>query len=232
MQILHCLYSQKSFVSIQSCWGSITWRRFRTRAQWSSSCALAHGAFSHHSMLYNLWSSLDPQAPPWPTEMPAVLCSITAQQQAKQATPPWLLEWGNGVLMNMRTQPKTVVLILHYHTSTDISSFWVVWQGMCSKITVSPCYPCTDSWADSSGAVVWAVGSNKWPWWVCPSLGILCHYGESGGSVARVGQRCGRAARGQGLVSDRGFLTGARLLWPQLLQSLPSSHTRRRRAKA
>lgn len=35
---------------------------------------------------------------PDPTEMAAVLCSVTAQQQA---TPPWILKWGKGDLMSI-----------------------------------------------------------------------------------------------------------------------------------
>lgn len=44
-------------------------------------------------------------------------------------------------------------------------------------------------------------------------------------SVARRWVRdVGHAAGGQGLISDRGFLTGARLPCSQLPQSPPSSH--------
>lgn len=135
----------------------------------------------------------------------------------------------------LRTGPKTVVVILQYHASTDTSQFWVVWWGYVFKITVSPCYPYTASGADCSGSVVWAVGSNKSPWWLCPSLGILCSDWESGVSVARSwGRDAWPAARGQGsqgLISKHGFLTRARLQCSQLVQSLSSSHTRRRRAK-
>lgn len=135
----------------------------------------------------------------------------------------------------LRTGPKTVVVTLQYHASTDTSQFWVVWWGYVFKITVSPCYPYTASGADCSGSVVWAVGSNKSPWWLCPSLGILCSDWESGVSVARSwGRDAWPAARGQGsqgLISKHGFLTRARLQCSQLVQSLSSSHTRRRRAK-
>lgn len=93
----------------------------------------------------------------------------------------------------MRTGPKAVVVILHYCGSTD-TSFRVVWWGILFEITVSPC--CL--WSRFLRAVVWAVGSNKSPWWLCPSLGILCSYWESGTSVARSWVRCGTCSKGSG----------------------------------
>lgn len=134
---------------------------------------------------------------PDPTEMAAVLCSVTAQQQT---TPSWLLSWGSGVLMNINsdeTEPKT-------SGDTTLSYFYrhLVLSGLAGyvfEIPVSPCYPCTASGADSSGAVVWAVGSNKSPWWLCPSLKILCNSWESGSAWPGSGSEMWDMLPGSGL---------------------------------
>lgn len=135
----------------------------------------------------------------------------------------------------LRTGPKTVVVILQYHASTDTSQFWVVWWGMCSKSQCPHAIHTLPVEQIVQDLLLWAVGSNKSPWWLCPSLGILCSDWESGVSVARSwGRDAWPAARGQGsqgLISKHGFLTRARLQCSRLVQSLSSSHTRRRRAK-
>lgn len=196
-------------------------------AQWSSSCAHAHGALSHHSVLYNLWPSLDPQPLPWPhrNRCCALFHHCTAARNPS-------LAFGVGEKRPhccWRLGPSGDITISCFYWHLLVSSGLV---GSVFKITVSPRSPYPASGADSSGAAVWAVGSHKSPWWLCPSLGILCSDWEPGVSVARSWVRAvGCAAGGQGWVSKHGFLTGARLQCSQLLQSLPSSHTRRRQGK-
>lgn len=101
--------------------------------------------------------------------------------------------------------------------------------------------------ADSSGAVVVAVGSNEslWVWQVCPSLGTcvvtesLCVlvWGHCGQHGEELGQRCGPCCQGSGFDFKACSTMaswphrGATLQRSQLVRSCSSSWTRSRWAK-